>query len=291
MKSGQNPRWHSHRGFFLRAARRAAAGAAVCYYPGVMERPFGFSAASGDGGEFPPRSQAPAHALFLQWLIFAFVLAFILWLAWEHELVQDIFRTDPTKLSIVIALIFAGGTVHCALRSVFLSAQLNELGAITANPGALRFDGVRLSLDGAALASSPVSDYLAGVFRCRGGPPGETDRRQWSRLDDMLAEEAGGAHATGWFFAQLLIKLGLLGTVIGFILMLSSITGTASFEPEHAHELFSEMTRGMRVALNTTLVGLLGTILLGFQYLLLDRGADRLVAAAAHFAETHSFAR
>ena len=108
-------------------------------------------------------------------------------------------------------------------------------------------------------------------------------------MDDAFAEEVGGAHATGWFFAQLLVKLGLLGTVVGFILMLSSITGASSFDPEHAHELFSEMTRGMRVALNTTLVGLLGTMLLGFQYLLLDRAADRLVAGAARFAETHSF--
>ena len=255
-----------------------------------MERPSGFSSADG-GGVFALRLQVPAHALFLQWLIFFSVLAFILWLAWEHGLAQDIFRTDPTRLSIVIALIFTGGTVHCALRSVFLSAQLNELGNITANPRALRLDDGRLSLAGRPLAPSLVSDYLAGVFRCRQGPPGEADRHQWSRLDDVLAEEAGGAHATGWFFAQLLIKLGLLGTVIGFILMLSSITGTASFEPEHAHELFSEMTRGMRVALNTTLVGLLGTILLGFQYLLLDRAADRLVANAAHFAETHFFAR
>ena len=253
-----------------------------------MGRLFDFGAGGGAEGASLPRLHAPAHALFLQWLIFAFVLAFFLWLAWEHGLVRNIFSTDPTKLSVVIALIFIGGTIHCALRSVFLSAQLDELREIAAAAQTLRFDGARLSLGGRALASSPVSDYLAGVFRCR-EQTGEADRRQWSRFDDVLAEEAGGAHATGWFFAQLLVKLGLLGTVIGFILMLSSITGASSFDPEHAHELFSEMTRGMRVALNTTLVGLLGTMLLGFQYLLLDRAADRLVAGAAHFAETHSF--
>ena len=251
-----------------------------------MERFFDSGAHRGAAATSSSRLHAPAHALFLQWLIFAFVLAFVLWLAWEHGLVRNIFSTDPTRLSIVIALIFIGGTVHCALRSVFLSTQLDELRALTTNARILSFDGARLTLAGRTLAPSPVSDYLAGVFRCR---EQSGDRGQWSRLDDVLAEEVAGAHATGWFFAQLLVKLGLLGTVVGFILMLSSITGASSFDPEHAHELFSEMTRGMRVALNTTLVGLLGTMLLGFQYLLLDRAADRLVAGATRFAETHSF--
>ena len=40
----------------------------------------------------------------------------------------------------------------------------------------------------------------------------------------------------------------------------------------------------MRVALNTTLVGLLGTMLLGFQYLMLDRGADRLLSGTVNLA-------
>ncbi len=253
-----------------------------------MERSFDFSTGAGAGGASSSRLHAPARAPFLQWLIFAFVLAFITWLAWKHGLVQEIIRTDPTKLSVVISLIFIGGTIHCALRSVFLAAQLDELREISAGARMLGFDGARLSLAGRVLASSPVSDYLAGVFRCR-EHGGDGDRRQWSRFDEVFAEEVAGAHATGWFFAQLLVKLGLLGTVVGFILMLSSITGASSFDPEHAHELFSEMTRGMRVALNTTLVGLLGTMLLGFQYLLLDRAADRLIAGAARFAESHSF--
>ena len=67
--------------------------------------------------------------------------------------------------------------------------------------------------------------------------------------------------------------------------MLTSVSGSLSFDPSEIHELFSEMTHGMRVALNTTLVGLLGTMLLGFQYLMLDRGADRLLSNAVHFTE------
>jgi hypothetical protein len=42
----------------------------------------------------------------------------------------------------------------------------------------------------------------------------------------------------------------------------------------------------MGVALNTTLVGLTGSMLLGFQYLLLDRGADAFISQTVHFTQT-----
>ncbi|MGH8598031.1 MAG: hypothetical protein ACREXT_15355, partial [Gammaproteobacteria bacterium] len=59
-----------------------------------------------------------------------------------------------------------------------------------------------------------------------------------------------------------------------------------TFDIAHAQALLGSMTVGMGVALNTTLVGLVTSMLLGLQYLLLDRGADRLLADAVFFAET-----
>ncbi len=235
------------------------------------------------GSSAGKRETCPPHALLMQWLIFASVLAFALWLAWQYRLVQEIIQTDPTGLSLVIAAIFFGGTAHCGARSLFLSSQLNELGRIVAGADTLRGDGERLYLDGRPLGPSLVGDYLDSVFRRPAS--GEPDRQKLSRLDDVLAEKATGTHETGWFFTGLLIKLGLLGTVIGFILMLTSVSGSLSFDPAEVHTLFSDMTRGMRVALNTTLVGLLGTMLLGFQYLMLDRGADCLLSNTVHFTE------
>lgn len=234
------------------------------------------SAGKGSTGE---NGAYPVHALLMQWLIFATVLAVSLWIAWQHQLVQDVVRTDPTGLSLVIAAIFFGGTAHCAARSLFLSSQLNELGALVAGASGLRLDGDRLRLGERPVKRSLVSDYVAGVWRRQLSAGGA------SRFEDVLVEKATGTHETGWFFAGLLVKLGLLGTVIGFILMLTSVSGSLSFDPSEVHVLFSEMTRGMRVALDTTLVGLLGTMLLGFQYLMLDRGADRLLSNTVSFAE------
>ena len=221
----------------------------------------------------------PVHALLMQWLIFATVLAIFLWIAWQYQLVQDVVRTDPTGLSLLIAAIFAGGTVHCATRSLFLSSQLNELGVIVTGASDLRIDGGRLYIGERPMKSSLASDYITGVLR-RSSSADTTELH----FEGVLAEKAAGTHETGWFFAGLLIKLGLLGTVVGFILMLTAVSDSLSFDPSEVHVLFREMTRGMRVALNTTLVGLLGTMLLGFQYLMLDRGADRLLSGTVNLA-------
>ncbi len=81
----------------------------------------------------------------------------------------------------------------------------------------------------------------------------------------------------GWFLAGLVIKLGLLGTVIGFVLMLGSVSGLESLDIGDVKQLMQQMTQGMGIAMNTTMVGLVSSMLLGIQYLLLDRSADRFV--------------
>ena len=227
------------------------------------------------------------HILLLQWLIFIFAVTFFIWLAWQQGIIQDVLRTDPTKLSLIIMLIFIACTVHCAIRSVFLSQQLNELGKIANAPNELHFADNQLYFNKQLLPSSLIADYLVGVFRYRQSLPKQAASQQLSKLDAVLNEHANGSHESGWFFSQLLIKLGLLGTVIGFILMLTSISSSALSDISQVHALFSNMAQGMRVALNTTLTGLLGAMLLGFQYLMLDRGADRLLSNVIHFAETY----
>ncbi len=225
-----------------------------------------------------------ADAVLLHWLAFFTVLVFAFWVLWHNDLIQNVIRTDPTRLSVVIMLIFAGGTMHCAFRSACLSARLREITAIIARPDALQTttDASRtVRFDGAPLPDSPLTDYLTDATRC--SPQREA---QLKDINAVLVERVTGSHETGWFFAQLLIKLGLLGTVAGFIIMLASIHETVSYDASHVPELFSGMTGGMRVALNTTLVGLVGTILLSFQYLMIDRGADRLLSIATHFATT-----
>ena len=89
-------------------------------------------------------------------------------------------------------------------------------------------------------------------------------------LLENYAETLENRHASGQFIADLLLKLGLLGTIIGFILMLTPIGEIKEFDPSLIQQLLSTMSGGMAVALYTTLAGLLTSSLLKVQYYFLD---------------------
>ncbi len=70
----------------------------------------------------------------------------------------------------------------------------------------------------------------------------------------------------GWFAADSVLKIGLLGTIIGFILMLAPISSLVSFDPASLQKALGGMSGGMAVALYTTLTGLTVNIVLRFQF-------------------------
>ena len=78
-------------------------------------------------------------------------------------------------------------------------------------------------------------------------------------------------------FSDVLLKLGLTGTVIGFILMLLPIGEIKEFDPQILQQLLATMSGGMAIALYTTLTGLLTSMLLKFQYFLLDSGVINII--------------
>ncbi len=101
-----------------------------------------------------------------------------------------------------------------------------------------------------------------------------------------LVEQVHSGHGSGWFISDLLLRLGLIGTVIGFVMMLGSVY---SLEGEGAYalkQLLGEMGGGMQVALYTTLTGLGSAILLSIQCHWLDRCADRLVSRIIELSAT-----
>ena len=74
----------------------------------------------------------------------------------------------------------------------------------------------------------------------------------------------------GFFVSDLLLKLGIIGTVIGFIIMLSSLSAVDEMNLSKMNNLLLSMSTGMKVALYTTLTGLIGSILLSIQYNFLE---------------------
>ncbi len=224
----------------------------------------------------------PAYTLLLRWLLLAGLMLFAGWVLWDHGLLQRILLSDPTRISLIIGLLFLAASGHCALRSLYLSTEQEALQRIARELGATP----RARIDPELLEGSLSGEFLRSILSKPAFPAGGEGPRDSQLLAQVLAEQARGQHEAGWFVSSLLIKLGLLGTVVGFVLMLAPVAALESFDLSDIQGLLRRMTGGMGVALNTTLMGLTCSMLLGLQYLMLDRAADRLVASAVHLAET-----
>lgn len=106
---------------------------------------------------------------------------------------------------------------------------------------------------------------------CQRTPPPASEFARWQ--DTLI-----GPHAGGWFVTGLVVRLGLLGTVIGFMLMLNSLRSVETLDAGDVGGLIRLLGEGMGVSLTTTLSGLIASISMGLQMLALDRAAERLIA-------------
>ena len=74
-----------------------------------------------------------------------------------------------------------------------------------------------------------------------------------------------------WFASETMVTLGLIGTVAGFLLMLSSAFDNLDVSNvENVQKVISNMALGMSTALCTTLSGLIGSVLTKIQMVILE---------------------
>lgn len=90
-------------------------------------------------------------------------------------------------------------------------------------------------------------------------------------------QRVGKQYFTGlnvsWFTSEILLSLGMIGTVAGFILMLGDSFGSIdTASPESLKEALRSMALGMSTALYTTLVGLILSQALKIQLVNLESG-------------------
>ncbi|MBU0654084.1 MAG: MotA/TolQ/ExbB proton channel family protein [Gammaproteobacteria bacterium] len=207
--------------------------------------------------------------LCLYWLWFFGLLLMGLVLLWDNGILSVMFATDTTWLSPLMVALFLLTCLHCGYRCLFLAHQTHALQHWQAGN------------------KPDESALMSGYLRELQAIPNAHEKQL---MAELLGEQLRGQHQVGWFVTGLLIKLGLLGTVVGFVIMLGSMTQIESLDIEQVQTLMQQMTQGMKIALNTTIIGLVGSMLLGLQYLMLDRTADRLVVEAVHASERKLFA-
>ncbi len=231
------------------------------------------------GANPPPRAMVgcpPTYAPLLLWLIFVGLVLFTIFLFDRAGLIDPIIQTDVTRITTVVTVLLLAGTLHCGWLIARLSHQLLQLDRL--------MQAIRSTPDktGSLLAARNclVSRYLNAIQQRPAG--GESSDE--NQLTAIFAERVRRQHDGGWFLAGALVKLGLLGTMIGFILMLRSVGTIGAFDISDVQRILHLMSQGMGVALYTTLVGLPASMVLGLQYLGADQVANRLVAVAGEFA-------
>lgn len=232
-----------------------------------------------------------AYRTFNRWLIFAGILLFATYLTYHYGLLEALLTNDSSHLSLVILIFFGAASLHVgwlAHRLGFQAEQTHALIQGTATQSAFfEQHDAQIKIQGTQAPDSMAAEhlvFLAEKYRAFGHVT------EQDLLLDRLDHRLRAGHETGWFIADLMVRLGLLGTVIGFIFMLGSITTITTVDLQALQQLLGNMSGGMQVALYTTLAGLSTGILLSFQYQLLDQGADRLLSDIIELSEVHAIA-
>jgi MotA/TolQ/ExbB proton channel family len=202
--------------------------------------------------------QGTVEPIWFEWLALTGMLLFGAWLLGTKGVWALLLSSDPTGITAVIIVVFFAATVWCGARALELSKQHQLLVQAKHEPIAANSLGwaaqywqhLRLGID--------ASDTAL----------------------DILMSKTHGPHSTAWWVNAIQLKLGLLGKVIGFSILALNIGQLQSFDPSQSQALLKSLTSGLGIALLTTMVGLVGNILLGLQLTRLDRYADDLIEQA-----------
>ena len=176
-------------------------------------------------------------------IILLTIIIFAFYVLYDLNFLNLILVSDKSKISMLILTIYLVATMHWMY--------------------------VARNLDSEMKGEGKVSDFLKVS-------ESKTSTGRQSLLK-ILEDELSNRHALGHMISDILLKLGLTGTVVGFILMLLPIGEMKDFDPEKIQPLLSSMSGGMAVALYTTLSGLVTSTVLKFQYFLLDSSLSKLI--------------
>ena len=171
------------------------------------------------------------------------VIIFFTYLIFDLGALNLIIASDQSKISLIILALYYLATAHWYYLSFSLDKEIEGLNSDDAS-----------------------SSVLLSKLKYFDG----NDQQKSTNYLSILEDELANRHALGYMIVDILLKLGLTGTVIGFILMLLPIGEIKDFDPQIIQQLLSKMSGGMAVALYTTLTGLVTSTLLKLQYFLLD---------------------
>src|SRR5262249_28225986 len=155
----------------------------------------------------------------LRWLLFTGVCVFGFVLVWHYGLFRLMLASDKTYISLVIVLLYVATSVHCLLRTLAISRELDAANRVAAlvkgGVGGFSVAGDNVvTSDGRRLPPSQITEHIRNLIL-------KARLQEHHRLDQTLllrglADALRGPNQLGSFASDALMKLGLLGTIIGF---------------------------------------------------------------------------
>ena len=209
-------------------------------------------------------------------------------LLWHFGLLQRMVRSDRTSISSAIALLYLATTLHCLWRTLVIAregeATAQAAGLLRGADGPITLSGSGVAVEGrGVLAAGLLSGHVGDLVRkaeAQGARPLDQ-----GLLLRVFSARLRGSNALGGFASDTMMKLGLVGTIIGFIVMLAPIAGLDPSDRGAIKSSMSLMSDGMAIAMYTTLAGLIGSILVKIQYYMLEAATGALFVACVRLLE------
>lgn len=160
----------------------------------------------------------------------------------------------------IIALVFLYGLAVCGIKIWQTSIELNDIKT------------------GAPPAGSRAARYMQSVY--------EKDKEGRAVLMSALRAKLVNRITIVRHIANSLVFLGLIGTVIGFIIALSAVDPNATASADSVAPVIGRLIRGMSIALYTTLVGAILHLWLIVNHRILSTGTVNLYSAIVDLGES-----
>ncbi len=239
------------------------------------------------------------HQLLLTWLVFTGAVVFALIVAWQEGVLWLLYNGDKSRISWAITLLFLLLTGHIVRRVWVVSRQINAAmdvaEFIRQQPElVIRVIDDKVDINGkSSLPPSYATQFIHDLvtrYNNHAVTPGDVGQNN-SDLIEVYESRLKRPNEIGWFVADVMIKLGLLGTIIGFILMLGSVVNVADFDVTTMQKILRHMSSGMGTALYTTMAGLICSMLASAQYHMLERYIDEMIENMKHLAQVYVLPR
>ncbi len=203
-----------------------------------------------------------SYLLLLRFVVVNAVALAMLATLWLQGWLALVFESDITRLTVVISAVFVVGLIVAATKVWRCSHEINA---------------VRTDDQG---AETRLRWYRDLTGRAADGARG--------MLADCLRSRLYARIAVVRTMANSLVVLGLIGTVVGFIIALSGVDTSAATDASTVGTMVSRLIQGMAVALYTTLVGAVLHIWLMMNYQVLATGTVNLANAIIETVEAPS---